>query len=64
LQAGNFIETIEERQGLMVACLEEIAFNKGFITKDQLQNTINKLSDNSYKYYLEKILKGDNERSL
>jgi glucose-1-phosphate thymidylyltransferase len=37
LQASNFIETIEARQGMKVACLEEIAYGKGFITADQLE---------------------------
>ena len=36
LQASNFIATIEQRQGLKVACIEEIAYRNGFINKDQL----------------------------
>jgi glucose-1-phosphate thymidylyltransferase len=36
LEAANFISTIQNRQGLQVACLEEIAYRKGFITKEQL----------------------------
>jgi glucose-1-phosphate thymidylyltransferase len=57
LQAGNFIETIEERQGVMVGCLEEIAFDKGFISKEKLENIICQMPDNKYKMYLQKLLR-------
>ena len=57
LEAGAFIETIESRQGLKVACLEEIAYAQGFITKDHLSKLINNYPDNDYRYYLESILK-------
>jgi glucose-1-phosphate thymidylyltransferase len=56
LEAGAFIETIESRQGLKVACLEEIAYAQGFITKDHLSKLINKYPDNDYRQYLESIL--------
>lgn len=57
LKASNFIESIEERQGLKIACLEEIAFRKGFIDKDQLASLTSTLnSKNSYSQYLTKIL--------
>ena len=56
LEAGAFIETIESRQGLKVACLEEIAYAQGFITKDHLSKLIDNYPDNHYRYYLESIL--------
>lgn len=56
LQAATFIETIEERQGLMIACIEEIAYHQGFIGKEQLANLAAGLSKNSYGDYLKKIL--------
>jgi glucose-1-phosphate thymidylyltransferase len=56
LQASNFIESIEERQGLKVACLEEIAYRKGYINKQQLQELAMPLSKNQYGRYLTKIL--------
>lgn len=59
LQASNFVESIEERQGLKVACLEEIAFKKGYISKDQLAELAKPLLKNQYGQYLMKIM---NER--
>jgi glucose-1-phosphate thymidylyltransferase len=56
LEAGAFIETIESRQGLKVACLEEIAFAQGFISRDYLSNLIESYPDNDYRNYLESIL--------
>ena len=52
MQAGNYIQTIEERQGLKIACLEEIAFQQQWITADQLQQQGEMLSKNSYGQYL------------
>ena len=52
LQASNFIATIEQRQGLKVSCIEEIAFKKGFITKEQLLELAQPLSKNQYGQYL------------
>jgi glucose-1-phosphate thymidylyltransferase len=54
LQASNFIQTIEERQGLKVACLEEIAFRKGFIDVGQLR-TVAATMKNAYGDYLREI---------
>lgn len=56
LQASNFVESIEERQGLKVACLEEIAFRKGYISKDQLAELAKPLIKNQYGQYLIKLL--------
>jgi glucose-1-phosphate thymidylyltransferase len=52
LEAAHFVETIEKRQGYKVACLEEIAFNNGWLTIDQLIQTGTELSKNSYGQYL------------
>lgn len=52
LQASNFIATIEQRQGLKVSCIEEIAFKKGFISKEQLLELAKPLSKNQYGQYL------------
>ncbi len=57
LAANNFIGTIEKRQGLKVACLEEIAFNNQWISKVQLNKLKDKISSGPYKDYLIKILK-------
>jgi glucose-1-phosphate thymidylyltransferase len=57
LHAANFIETIETRQGLKIACLEEIAFRKGFITRAQLHE-IAAASNNEYGQYLREIAGG------
>ena len=56
LEAGAFIETIETRQGLKVACLEEIAYAKGFINKDQLSSLIAVYPKNDYTEYLQSII--------
>ena len=55
LQAGNFIQIVEERQGIMVACPEEIAFRKGFIDKDQLNKIARAYSQNKYGKYLQDL---------
>jgi len=52
LQASNFIATIEQRQGLKVSCIEEIAFKMGFIDKEQLLELAMPLSKNQYGQYL------------
>lgn len=52
LQASNFIHTIEERQGLKIACLEEIAYKKGYIDRDKLLSGAKKLKNSQYGNYL------------
>ena len=56
LEASNFIHTIENRQGLKVACLEEIAFDKGLINKALLKEHIKNYKDNTYANYLKRKL--------
>ena len=58
LEAGLFVETIEKRQGYKIACLEEIAYNNGWLTKEDLQQAANQLSKNSYGQYLLNLIKG------
>ena len=57
LDASNFIETVEKRQGLKISCLEEIAFNKGWITKEQLKNSAESMKNSDYGKYLFRILR-------
>jgi glucose-1-phosphate thymidylyltransferase len=52
LEASNFMQAIEKRQGLKVACIEEIVFNKGYINSKQLNNLAQNLSSNEYGLYL------------
>ena len=60
LDASNFVHTVEKRQGFKVACLEEIAWNNGWISDDQLQARADELSKNSYGSYLSALLENDN----
>ena len=52
LQASMFIEAIQQRQGLMISCPEEIAYRRGYITKEQLRELGKVLAGNSYGDYL------------
>lgn len=56
LDASNFVETIEHRQGLKIACLEEIAFRKGYISRDQVLEVAALSDENPYCAYLQKLL--------
>ena len=56
LDAGNFVRTIEERQGLKIACLEEIAFNSGWIDEKILMKQIEKFNNSPYSNYLKLLL--------
>jgi glucose-1-phosphate thymidylyltransferase len=57
MEASNFISTIEQRQGLKVACIEEIAFRKGYINAEQLHKLALPLAKNQYGEYLLNLLK-------
>jgi glucose-1-phosphate thymidylyltransferase len=56
LQASTFIQTIEERQGLMVACVEEIAYRMGYIDADDVLRIARPMKDNSYGQYLLRLV--------
>jgi glucose-1-phosphate thymidylyltransferase len=56
LQASNYIATIEARQGLKVSCIEEIAYNRGFIDKEQLLRLADEYSKNPYGEYLRSLV--------
>jgi len=52
MQAGQFVQVIEERQGLKIGCIEEIAYRNGFITKEQLSEIAQPLLKSGYGKYL------------
>jgi glucose-1-phosphate thymidylyltransferase len=56
LQASNFIQALQERQGLMVACLEEIAFKMGYITPEHVARIADQMKGNGYGQYLLRML--------
>lgn len=57
IEAGMFVETVEKRQGFKIACLEEIAYNNGWLSKNDLKRIGNELSKNSYGQYLLNLAK-------
>ena len=59
LQASTFIQTIETRQGLMVACLEEIAYRMGWISAGDVERIAKPMRDNAYGQYLLRVLAGE-----
>lgn len=59
LEASQFVSTIEKRQGLKIACIEEIAFSKRWISAEQLEEQANQLSKNGYGRYLLRVLNGN-----
>lgn len=59
LEAASFIHAVEERQGLMVACIDEIAWRKRFISNEELLELAKPMAKNHYGKYLEQLLKGD-----
>ena len=59
MDSSIFVQLIEKRQGLKLACLEEIAYKQGFITKEELAELIASLSAGAYKDYLQNVLAGE-----
>ena len=58
LQAATFVETIQDRQGLKIACIEEIAYRMGHIDAEQVLRLAQPLMKNDYGRYLEQLVKG------
>jgi glucose-1-phosphate thymidylyltransferase len=59
ISSSIFVQTIEQRQGLKIACLEEIAYMKGFITKAKLESLVEKYPQSTYTNYIQNLLKYD-----
>ena len=55
LQASQYVQTIEENQGIKIACLEEVAYRMGFVTKEQLQKQAEQYKNNEYFNYIKRI---------
>lgn len=60
LQAGQFVKTVEDSQGIKIACLEEVAYRMGFVTKEELIQNIEKYKNNEYFTYVREVLNGEN----
>ena len=58
LEAGHFVQTVEHRQGLKVACLEEIAFHQGWISQETLMSQADALKKTGYGQYLKRVAEG------
>ncbi len=56
LQAGQFVQTVEENQGIKIACLEEVAFRMGYVTKEDLRKVVDKYNNNEYYNYIKNML--------
>ena len=63
-QASGFIQVLQERQGLMVACLEEIAFRQGWISAEDVATVARPMLKNAYGQYLMQILEWDRTREI
>ena len=64
LQAGNFVETIQARQGLKIACLEEIAFRRGYLTREQLLARGQTMKNNDYGRYLIQLAESEDPSDI
>jgi len=62
LQASNFVQTVQQRQGLMISCPEEVAYRQGFIDDEQLERLAEPLKKNHYGMYLLNLLKSQHHR--
>ena len=60
LQAWQFVKTVEDNQGIKIACLEEVAYRMGFVTKEELIQNIEKYKNNEYFTYVREVLNGEN----
>ena len=60
LQAGQFVKTVEDNQGIKIACLEEVAYRVGFVTKEELIQNIEKYKNNEYFTYVREVLNREN----
>jgi len=56
LQASNFVQSIEERQGLMIGCPEEVAYRKGYVSRDQIKTLVAAIGKSAYGEYLLRLL--------
>jgi len=63
LEASNFVETIQKRQGFYISCIEEIAYRKGFIDREQLLKLAEPLLKTEYGKYLKDIAENDTSNS-
>jgi glucose-1-phosphate thymidylyltransferase len=55
LQSASFVQAVQERQGLMISCPEEIAYRMGYISSRQLADLAAAMAGNSYAYYLQRL---------
>lgn len=60
LLAGQFVKTVEDNQGIKIACLEEVAYRMGFVTKEELIQNIEKYKNNEYFTYVREVLNREN----
>ena len=56
MQAGQFVQILEERQGIKISCIEEIAYSRGFINAEQLMKLARPLKKSGYGQYLESLI--------
>ena len=61
MESGRFVQIIEQRQGLKIACIEEIAYKQGFIDDEQMKTLIDELKSGEYKAYLQKVYEEEHE---
>ena len=61
MDAGQYVQTIEARQGLKVACLEEIGYRNGWVSTDQLQKLAETMKNTGYGHYLAQIIEEGSE---
>ena len=57
LKAGQYIQTVEENQGIKIACLEEVAYRTGLMSKEEIQKNISNIKNNEYYDYVKNILR-------